>query len=75
MPHYSRSKVGTCATLAPPLARARVTLPVAATRVPTAVWLTIRRAPQRSQVAQWLVSLYDAWGKPEQAAEWKEKVK
>ena len=31
--------------------------------------------PRLSEALERLVQLYDAWGKPDQAAEWREKLK
>lgn len=71
LPHRLRAALGYCLTREKRFAEAEPLLLGAEAglrAIPTA-------GPQRADVATWLSSLYESWGKPEQAAEWKKKVK
>jgi uncharacterized protein HemY len=71
LPHRLRAALGYCLTREKRFAEAEPLLLAADAglrAIPTA------SAPQRSQGAQWLASLYDAWGKPDEAAKWKAQI-
>jgi tetratricopeptide (TPR) repeat protein len=68
--HRVRGALGYCLTRAQRYAEAEPVLLEAESGLRAPVWL----ATSREVTVRWLVSLYEQWGKPEQAAAWKQRL-